>query len=91
MVAQGAFRRSKGLTEEGLAKLGYKDTIVFRPGFLAGTHRADSRPLESVFGYVLLPLNEESYLIGIRSAVGLVSRFTNSLAIEVCDVFQCKT
>jgi hypothetical protein len=29
-----ATKRSKGLTEEGLAKLGYDDFVVFRPGFL---------------------------------------------------------
>jgi oxidoreductase len=38
------------LTEEGLAKLGYKETIVFRPGYLAGTSRGESRVAESIFG-----------------------------------------
>ncbi|KAJ7035555.1 hypothetical protein C8F04DRAFT_1182143 [Mycena alexandri] len=33
--------RSKGLTEEGLAGLGYADTIVFRPAILGG--RSDKR------------------------------------------------
>ncbi|KAF5328517.1 hypothetical protein D9611_014389 [Ephemerocybe angulata] len=44
------YPQSKGLTEEGLARLGYKDTIVFRPGFLAGTDRGETRVAESIFG-----------------------------------------
>lgn len=44
------YPKSKGLTEEGLASLGYTDTIVFRPGFLAGTERKNPRLAESVFG-----------------------------------------
>lgn len=42
--------RSKGLTENGLAELGYKDAIVFRPGYLANAKRKESRLMESVFG-----------------------------------------
>jgi len=42
------YTRSKGLTEEGLAKLGYEDCLVFRPGFLAGTDRPESRLGETV-------------------------------------------
>lgn len=42
--------RSKGLTENGLAELGYKDTIIFRPGFLANAERKGGRLMESVFG-----------------------------------------
>ncbi|KAG7088837.1 hypothetical protein E1B28_012792 [Marasmius oreades] len=37
------YPRSKGLTEEGLAALGYSDTIIFRPGFLVGTARPELR------------------------------------------------
>ncbi|KAH8813533.1 hypothetical protein DL96DRAFT_1698711 [Flagelloscypha sp. PMI_526] len=33
------YNRSKGLTEEGLAALGYDDTIIFRPGILKGEDR----------------------------------------------------
>lgn len=40
--------RSKGLTEHGLASLGYKDTIVFRPGYLTGTNRPEVRLVETV-------------------------------------------
>ncbi|KAH9479324.1 Protein FMP52, mitochondrial [Psilocybe cubensis] len=46
------YPKSKGLTEEGLASLGYSDTIIFRPGFLAGTNRSDHRLAESVFGKI---------------------------------------
>ncbi|RDB18567.1 Oxidoreductase HTATIP2 [Hypsizygus marmoreus] len=42
------YTKSKGLTEQGLASLGYDDTIVFRPALLAGTHRADRRFAESL-------------------------------------------
>lgn len=48
--------RSKGLTELGLARLGYADTIVFRPGFLRGAERPEKRLTESVIGYVRSPL-----------------------------------
>ncbi|PPQ78691.1 hypothetical protein CVT25_010712 [Psilocybe cyanescens] len=46
------YPKSKGLTEEGLARLGYSDTIIFRPGFLAGANRADHRLTEAVFGKI---------------------------------------
>ena len=42
--------RSKGLTEQALANLGYDDVIIFRPGFLAGTERPDFRPAERIAG-----------------------------------------
>jgi len=37
------YMKSKGLTERGLAQLGYADTIIFRAGFLKGAQRPDSR------------------------------------------------
>jgi len=40
------YMRSKGLTENGLAQLGYSDTIVFRPGFLAAADRTRSDLIE---------------------------------------------
>ncbi|KAG8221102.1 hypothetical protein J3R82DRAFT_2623 [Butyriboletus roseoflavus] len=43
--------RSKGLTELGLARLGYADTIVFRPALLRGAERPERRIAESIFGY----------------------------------------
>ena len=44
--------RSKGLTEQGLASLGYKDLVVFRPGILKGAERDKFRLTETVLGYV---------------------------------------
>lgn len=44
-------KRSKGLTEEGLAKLGYDDFIVFRPGFLKNRNN-DFRLGEHIALYV---------------------------------------
>ncbi|KAF8710138.1 hypothetical protein AX14_013423 [Amanita brunnescens Koide BX004] len=46
------YTKSKGLTELGLAKVGYSDTIIFRPSLLKGTNRPDSRPLETIWGAV---------------------------------------
>ncbi|KZP28687.1 hypothetical protein FIBSPDRAFT_947514 [Athelia psychrophila] len=46
------YPRSKGMTELALADLGYADTIILRPGFLAGAERPQSRAVETVFGFV---------------------------------------
>ncbi|KAF8141424.1 hypothetical protein EV363DRAFT_1149902 [Boletus edulis] len=46
------YSKSKGLTELALARLGYADTLVFRPGFLRGAERPESRIAESVLGFV---------------------------------------
>ncbi|GAA5972492.1 hypothetical protein JCM11641_001868 [Rhodosporidiobolus odoratus] len=47
------YPRGKGQTEEGLASLGYSETFIFRPGYLAiPGGRNESRPLESAFGTV---------------------------------------
>ncbi|KAF9479582.1 hypothetical protein BDN70DRAFT_878646 [Pholiota conissans] len=44
------YPRSKGLTEQGLANIGYTDTIVFRPAYLAQTHRPERRFAEDILG-----------------------------------------
>ncbi|KAG0697934.1 hypothetical protein DFH29DRAFT_1082080 [Suillus ampliporus] len=46
------YTRSKGLTELGLARLGYADTIVFRPGLFKGAQREETRLGETILGYV---------------------------------------
>ncbi|GAA6016836.1 hypothetical protein JCM10207_003268 [Rhodosporidiobolus poonsookiae] len=47
------YPRSKGLTEEGLASLGYSETVIFRPGYLViPGGRAESRLAETLFGAV---------------------------------------
>ncbi|KAI6112946.1 hypothetical protein F5141DRAFT_1110569 [Pisolithus sp. B1] len=46
------YPKSKGLTELALARLGYSDTIVFRPGFLRGAQRPEKRVGETIFGYL---------------------------------------
>jgi len=61
------FSRSKGLTEQELAELGYKDTIMFRPAALAKTNRSETRLLNSAF----------------LAVTGVLSRFSSSLQIEV--------
>lgn len=42
------YPRSKGLTELGLAELGYKETIIFRPAALTHAERSERRLMESV-------------------------------------------
>lgn len=44
------YMQSKGLTEEGLAGLGYSDCILFKPAYLAGANRERTRYAEKVFG-----------------------------------------
>ena len=41
------------MTELGLAGLGYSDTIVFRPGFLAEADRAKTAVSENIVGYAI--------------------------------------
>jgi len=65
--ASALYTRSKGLTEQALAELGYKDTVIFRPGALSGTQRSDSRPAEKV----------------LLMITGVLSRFSSSLQINV--------
>ncbi|KAG2057522.1 hypothetical protein BDR06DRAFT_951704 [Suillus hirtellus] len=61
------YPRSKGLTELGIARLGYADTIVFRPGLLKGAQRANKRLPEILAGYV----------------TGAASHFMSSVEIHV--------
>jgi len=61
------YTRSKGLTEKALAELGYKDTIIFRPGLLTNTQRPESR-----FGETALQV-----------VTGIFSLFSNRFQIDV--------
>ena len=51
-----SLRRSKGLTEQGIASLGYDDVIIFRPGPLLEAGRKDGRMVEGIFMYVTTAL-----------------------------------
>jgi len=65
------YARSKGLTEEALASIGYSDTIIFRPGLLAGVNRPESRIAETMFGKVTQLLSYVSNSVQIQvSALG---------------------
>ncbi|QRV76346.1 oxidoreductase HTATIP2 [Ceratobasidium sp. AG-Ba] len=64
------YPKSKGLTEHGLASLGYSDFIAFRPGFLKGAERDHSRIAESVFGFI----------------TGALSHVTSAVEINVADL-----
>lgn len=45
------YMRSKGLTEQALASIGYDETIIFRPGFLRVQDGRDTpRTVETVYG-----------------------------------------
>ncbi|KAI0258699.1 hypothetical protein BC834DRAFT_695605 [Gloeopeniophorella convolvens] len=46
--ASSLYLRSKGLTEQALAEVGYKDTIIFRPSMLANVTRPEGRFVESI-------------------------------------------
>ncbi|KZT00592.1 uncharacterized protein LAESUDRAFT_536289 [Laetiporus sulphureus 93-53] len=49
-----SYWRSKGITEQKLAELGYNDTIIFRPGILPGeADRGETRVMESIATSVL--------------------------------------
>ncbi|KAF8609142.1 NAD(P)-binding protein [Ceratobasidium sp. AG-I] len=64
------YQSSKGLTERGLASLGYSDFIVFRPGFLKGAERDQTPIAESVAGCI----------------TGALSYLTSSVEIHVADL-----
>jgi hypothetical protein len=51
------YLRSKGLTEQALAELGYEDTIMFRPAMLSNTNRPQSRFWENALQYAPLALS----------------------------------
>ncbi|KAI9439482.1 hypothetical protein BJY52DRAFT_1322012 [Lactarius psammicola] len=56
--------------EQGLADLGYADTIIFRPGFLRNTNRAVFRPIEAVAGCVDV-LGKSMCIAGERGTAAL--------------------
>ncbi|GLB41595.1 putative angiogenesis [Lyophyllum shimeji] len=62
------YPRSKGLTENGLAALGYSDTIIFRPAFLVGTQR---------------PERENFLISAVTPIVGLAARFSDKMQIDI--------
>ncbi|KAF8493035.1 hypothetical protein F5888DRAFT_1726475 [Russula emetica] len=61
------YLRSKGLTEQALAELGYEDTIMFRPATLSNTNRPQSRFWETA----------------LLAVTGVVSRFSDRVQIDV--------
>ncbi|KAF8328229.1 uncharacterized protein EI90DRAFT_2998225 [Cantharellus anzutake] len=64
------YAKSKGLTEEGIAKVGYDDTIIFRPGFLTERGGNESRILEGIF----------------RFFTGILSHFSPHVEIKTSEV-----
>jgi len=84
------YSRSKGLTEQALAELGYADTIIFRPGALANTQRAESRFAERTFLYALsvsfIYGRSSSLTLLLRAVTGILSRFSPSIEIGVSSI-----
>jgi hypothetical protein len=54
------YPRSKGLTEQALAELGYNDTVVFRPAALSNTNRTEFRLAENALLYAPSPFSPYS-------------------------------
>jgi len=62
------YPKSKGLTEEALASIGYSDIIIFRPGLLAGVDRGESRIGEAIFSKVTKLLSYVSNSFEIQTS-----------------------
>ncbi|KAG8748574.1 Protein fmp52, mitochondrial [Ceratobasidium sp. 414] len=62
------YPKSKGLTERGLASLGYNDFIAFRPGLLTGAERDHPRIAESIFGYITGALSHVTSALEINTS-----------------------
>ncbi|KAF7971183.1 hypothetical protein HWV62_21854 [Athelia sp. TMB] len=71
------YLKSKGLTELGLAGLGYDETIVFRPAYLKGER--ETRKIALIPGMIL------------ESAIGAASYLSNSLQIEMSELAKSMT
>lgn len=67
--ASALYLRSKGLTEQALAALGYGDMIVFRPVFLRNAERAGFRPVEAILSPITAVLSwlSSSFTVDVRA------------------------
>ncbi|UZJ55573.1 hypothetical protein CBS101457_004893 [Exobasidium rhododendri] len=65
------YLKSKGQTEEGLAKLGYSECIVIRPAFLSGAQRERTKTTEKIFSSMM-------------TSIG--GRLSDNAEIQVTDV-----
>jgi len=63
------YMKSKGLTENALASLGYSDTVIFRPGYLDNANRANSRLAESLVAPLIKLAERLSDSVGIDVSV----------------------
>ncbi|KAF8809519.1 hypothetical protein BYT27DRAFT_7337251 [Phlegmacium glaucopus] len=63
------YLKSKGLTEEALAGIGYSDTIIFRPSLFTGVNRREPRIGETVLGKVTSLLSYLSNSFEIQISV----------------------
>jgi len=63
------YPRSKGLTEQALVEIGYKDAIMFRPAVLSNTNRPDAQFAETAVQCVPLPFSFPSYFPHCLSSI----------------------
>ncbi|KAH9944695.1 hypothetical protein B0H21DRAFT_823213 [Amylocystis lapponica] len=68
------YMRSKGLTEVGLAALGYHDTIILRPGLLTEVNRSESRFFESAAISIVGVLNKVSLFTSVSASIKTVAK-----------------
>ncbi|KAI0339568.1 hypothetical protein BDW22DRAFT_1380212 [Trametopsis cervina] len=87
------YGKSKGLTEQALANLGYDDVIIFRPAFLAQAERPEHRLAEHVAGYVTHQLARFSKSVEIPvSTLGKALSIAGALGSEgIPDKLKTKT
>jgi oxidoreductase len=78
------YMRSKGLTEEGLASLGY-DTLIFRAGYLAGANR--NRIAERIIRQVFSKPKRRQVSPHLSSPItGILKHISDSIEIQVSDL-----
>lgn len=75
------------MTKQGLARLGYKDTIILRP-FLVQAERSEGRRIESILGWVQPPKYHGPLLTVISSnyLTGVIAKISDNVEIAVTGV-----
>ena len=81
------YSRSKGLTEQALAELGYKDTVIFRPGALSNTNRSETRIGEKAYLYAFSAPSTPS-LSFLPFVAGLCGQLVADSSLSFCGVYR---
>ncbi|KAH9951138.1 hypothetical protein B0H21DRAFT_354455 [Amylocystis lapponica] len=78
------YSRSKGLTEHGLASLGYSDVIAFRPGFISEANRAEPELMVTLYTCAVFRIGSRSSSLTLNSPIArFLSRFSGNIQIPV--------